>query len=74
VRRRKLLVTAGALSATAFATTVCLGANFGLFGLTEPDSPVGRLAPRQSVGIDAPVDTTVPVPVSTVSFPHHADD
>ncbi len=74
MRRRKLLATAGVLSATAFATTVCLGANFGLFGLTEPESPVGRLAPRQSVGVDARVDTTVPVPVSTVSFPRGADD
>ena len=43
MQRRKLLATAGALSVTAFATTVGLGANFGLFGVTEPDSPVGRL-------------------------------
>lgn len=33
----------GVLSTTAFATTVGLGATFGLFGLTQPESPVGRL-------------------------------
>jgi hypothetical protein len=37
------MAMAGALSATAFATTLGLGANFGLFGITEPDSGVGRL-------------------------------
>jgi hypothetical protein len=37
------MAVAGALSATAFATTVGLGANLGLFGITEPDSTVGRL-------------------------------
>jgi hypothetical protein len=74
VRRRKLLATAGALSATAFATTVCLGANFGLFGLTEPDSPLGRLAPHQSVSTQARVDAGVPAPVTTVPIPRNADD
>jgi hypothetical protein len=33
------------LSASAFAATVGLGANLGLFGLAQPDSPVGRLDP-----------------------------
>lgn len=78
MQRRKLLATAGVLSATAFATTVCLGANFGLFGLTEPDSPVGHLAPRparhQPAGGDRHVDTTVRVPLTTVPFPRNADD
>ena len=48
MERRKLLATAGAVTITAFATTVGLGANFGLFGVTEPDSPVGRLDSGQT--------------------------
>lgn len=43
MRRRRLVATAGALSVTAFAATVAIGANFGLVGQAEPDSPVGRL-------------------------------
>ncbi len=43
MERRRLLAVGGVLSVTAFATTVGLGATFGLFGLTQPDSPVGRL-------------------------------
>jgi hypothetical protein len=43
MERRKLLAVGGVLSVTAFATTVGLGATFGLFGLTQPDSAVGRL-------------------------------
>jgi hypothetical protein len=45
MRRRKLVVTAGALTVTAFAATVAIGANFGLAGQAAPDSPVGRLDP-----------------------------
>ncbi len=85
MQRRKLLATAGVLSATAFATTVCLGANLGLFGLTEPDSPVGHLAPQPaqqpSIGPGRYVattvvvpSTTVLVPATTVPFPRNADD
>jgi len=43
MERRRLFAVGGVLSVTAFATTVGLGATFGLFGLTQPDSPVGRL-------------------------------
>ena len=43
MERRRLLAVGGVLSVTAFATTVGLGATFGLFGLTQPDSAVGRL-------------------------------
>jgi hypothetical protein len=43
MERRRLLAVGGVLSVTAFATTVGLGATFGLFGLTQPESPVGRL-------------------------------
>jgi hypothetical protein len=76
VERRKLLATAGVLTITAFATTVGLGANFGLFGLTEPDSPVGRLDSRVSVTPDR-VDPALPAsPVAPVASipPVTADD
>ena len=53
MQRRRLLATAGAVTITAFATTVGLGANFGLFGVTEPDSPVGRLDSRRAT-VEAP--------------------
>jgi hypothetical protein len=72
VQRRKLLATAGALSAAAFATTVGLGANFGLFGITEPDSPVGRLDPhRTAVTADVRVAPSV---ATTMPFPNDSDD
>jgi hypothetical protein len=76
VQRRKLLATAGALSVTAFATTVCLGANFGLFGLTEPDSPVGRLDPnRAAATASVSVRTAAsPAVATTTPFPRNADD
>jgi hypothetical protein len=66
VQRRRLLATAGAVTITAFATTVGLGANFGLFGVTEPDSPVGRLDTRRAtvqahaIHAATPVTTTPP--------------
>ena len=66
MQRRRLLATAGAVTITAFATTVGLGANFGLFGVTEPDSPVGRLDTRRAtvqahvVPAATPVTTTPP--------------
>ena len=41
--RRKAAAIAGAAAVTAFAATVGLGANFGLFGMTQPDSRVGHL-------------------------------
>jgi hypothetical protein len=83
VERRKLLATAGALSITAFAATVGLGANFGLFGLTEPQSPVGHLDSRNAVApvraapaalVPAPTTSTVPTTVPKPTPPAHADD
>ena len=76
MQRRRLLATGGALSVTAFATTVCLGANFGLFGLTEPDSPVGRLDPDRAA---AAADTDIrpaasPAVVTAARIPRDADD
>ena len=73
MERRRLLATAGVLSVTAFATTVSLGANFGLFGLTQPDSPVGRLNSRLPVAgavQPAPPTTVITTPPSAP----HADD
>jgi hypothetical protein len=73
MQRRKLLAVAGALSVTAFATTVGLGANFGLFGITEPNSSVGRLdtgpaAVSIRVRVDGSPATTLP------AINEHADD
>ena len=48
MERRKLVVTAGALSATAFAATLAIGASFGLVNNAQPDSPVGRLDDRKA--------------------------
>ena len=49
MRRRKLVATAGALSVTAFAATLAIGANFGLVGQAEPSSPIGRLDDHRQV-------------------------
>ena len=45
----------GSLSATAFAATLAIGANFGLVNQAEPDSPVGqpRRPPRGVRGVRA---------------------
>ena len=40
--RRKAFATAGALSATALPATIALGANVGLFGLSQHDSGPGN--------------------------------
>jgi hypothetical protein len=75
VQRRKLLATAGALSAAAFATTVGLGANLGLFGLTESDSRVGQLDPNRAVvTADARVGPASPTVATTTPIPRDADD
>jgi hypothetical protein len=49
VERRRLVATAGVLSATAFAATVAIGATFGLFEVARPESPVGQLDSRRTV-------------------------
>ena len=77
MERRKLVATAGALSVTAFAATLGLGATFGLFGVTQPDSPLGRLDDRRAVAVvvnagrgpaASPAVATMPTPIV------HADD
>jgi len=76
MERRRLLAVGGVLSVTAFATTVGLGATFGLFGLTQPDSAVGRLGgpapaaaqvdpPQGSGAASAPHLSGAPGPGST---------
>jgi hypothetical protein len=68
MQRRKLVAVAGALSATAFAATLAIGANFGLVGEAQPDSPVGRLSDRQPAAVAAAADATSP-PAVTVTTP-----
>jgi hypothetical protein len=41
--RRKTVAIAGALAVATFSATAAIGANLGLFGLTQADSRVGRL-------------------------------
>ena len=60
MRRRKLVATAGALSVTAFAATVAIGASFGLVGQAEPDSPVGRLDAKAPTAQAVAVEATTP--------------
>lgn len=73
MERRRLLATAGVLSVTAFATTVSLGANFGLFGLTQPDSPVGRLDSRHPVAAAVRLAPSTTATTTPLRAPH-ADD
>jgi hypothetical protein len=73
MRRRKLVATAGVLSATAFAATVAIAANFGLVGRAEPASPVGRLdAHHDASTISA--DAHAAVPVIPADLGPRADD
>jgi hypothetical protein len=74
MRRRKLVVTAGALSATAFAATLAVGAGFGLVGQAEPNSPVGRLDDRHQVVAAAAANPARAVVVTTPKLGPHADD
>ena len=77
MERRKLLATAGALSLTAFAATVGLGATFGLFGVTQPDSPVGRLDDRRAAAVVVNAGArpgASPAVASTPTAVAHGDD
>jgi hypothetical protein len=49
VERRRAATVAGAAAATVLATVLGLGATFGLFGLTAPDSD-GAGADHRRVG------------------------
>jgi len=69
-----LVVTAGALSVTAFAATVAIGANFGLVGQAEPDSPVGRLKDHHQLAVVTANDTGTAVAVTPSRLAPDADD
>jgi hypothetical protein len=77
VQRRKGLVVASASVVTAFAVTTALGANFGLFGLTQRTSDVGSLRPAaQTVPAPSTVPTTTAPPTSVpaaATEPHTPD-
>jgi hypothetical protein len=55
--RKRKLATAGAISLTATAAVVALGASVGLFGLTDDSPRVGKLSP-----IDSTQTTTATTP------------
>lgn len=74
MRRSKLVATAGALSVTAFAATVAIGAGFGLVGQAEPSSPVGRLDDRHRVATTSAAGAGTPVAVTSPAFGPDADD
>jgi hypothetical protein len=60
--RRKIVAMAGALAVATFSATVALGANLGLFGLTQADSGVGRLNDHRTPVTTVPVENATPVP------------
>ncbi len=74
MRRRKLVATAGALSVTAFAATVAIGANFGLVGQAEPDSPVGRLKDQHQIAAVSASDNGTAGAVTPSGLGPDADD
>ena len=78
MRRRKLVATAGALSVTAFAATLAIGANFGLVGQAEPDSPVGRLDDHHHVVVQnasaGETDAGAAISIATPRLGPEADD
>jgi hypothetical protein len=74
MRRRKLVATAGVLSATAFAATVAIGANFGLVNQAEPNSPVGQLDDHHQVQAASASQTGTAVAVTTPALGPDADD
>jgi hypothetical protein len=78
MQRRKLVATAGALSVTAFAATLAIGANIGLVGQAEPRSPVGRLDDHHQVAVvsvaGASAGTDSAVAVTTPALGPGADD
>jgi hypothetical protein len=74
MRRRKLVATAGILSATAFAATIAIGANIGLVNQAEPSSPVGQLDDHHQVSAVSASETGTAVTVTTPVLGPEADD
>jgi hypothetical protein len=67
MQRRKAIASAGAVTAIATAAVIALGANFGIFGLTQEDSNVGKFP---AVG----ATSSSPVTTSPSSAPSGLDD
>ena len=67
MERRKAIATAGAVTATATAAVIALGANFGIFGLADENSKVGKF-PAVEATSNAPAATSAP------GAPHRDDD
>jgi hypothetical protein len=57
MQRRKAIATAGAVTATATAAVIALGANFGIFGLADEHSNVGKF-PAVDASSNAPPVTS----------------
>jgi hypothetical protein len=74
MRRRKLVATAGALTVTAFAGTVAIGAAFGLVGQAEPRSTVGRLDDHNRATVASAHAPARAVTATMPGFGPHADD
>jgi hypothetical protein len=67
MQRRKAIATAGAITATAAAAVVAFGANFGIFGLTQQDSNVGKFPAVEAT-------STTPTTTAPSSAPSARDD
>lgn len=67
MQRRKALAAAGAITVTATAAVIALGANLGLFGLTGDQSGPGTFKLVDQVGTPATQVVDIPVPVGSGS-------
>ncbi|MET0628428.1 MAG: hypothetical protein ABW033_08220 [Acidimicrobiia bacterium] len=72
--RRKAAAIAGAAALTTFAATVGLGANFGLFGLTQPDSRMGHLDGARAISAVQTPPPAITASVAPVEPTHMPDD
>lgn len=72
MQRRKAIATAGAVTATATAAVIALGANFGIFGLAQQDSNVGKF-PAVEATNTAPATTSPSQVDSSVRSGHDED-
>lgn len=71
VERRKVIATAGAVTATAVAAVIAAGANFGIFGLAQQDSNVGNFPVVETRDTTAVPATTERRPVGTDDRSEH---
>jgi hypothetical protein len=67
MQRRKALAAAGAITATATAAVIALGANLGLFGLTADQSGPGTFKLVDQASTPATQVVDIPVPVTSAS-------